>query len=168
MYNKSYDINSGAKISKGGIELEDRVLKDLASEVGAALFGTREGMTYTVTWGYVITKGAWLHYHEHEIRRHMMEVLHTLNDNQYIYWPCKVLVKIEGNHIDLQADLEPNTINTGDVSTNLNYPSRDPIFLKGINYFFYDETWVERYAHGPFSTRKEAEEACKHYMESLG
>ena len=64
-----------------------------------------------------------------------------------------------------------------ELYTNVNPGGRDPVFYsQGLSFpepakkgwYHFDETWFEQYAHGPFSTRKQAEEACKRYMESLG
>lgn len=46
---------------------------------------------------------------------------------------------------------------TGDV--------HKPVHEHDGSWFFYDETWSDRY--GPYSSEKEAEEACSRYAKTL-
>lgn len=36
---------------------------------------------------------------------------------------------------------------------------------KGPGWYFYDENWL--YQHGPYNTKKEAQEACKEYAKKV-
>jgi hypothetical protein len=72
-----------------------------------------------------------------------------------------------------------------ELYTNVNPSGKDPVFYREaiipgmvgediylvptpVGWYHFDETWVPRHAHGPFNTRKEAQDACLRYMESLG